>query len=342
MRWLNSLYRSERGASAVFVAILLVPLIGFLAIALDVGALYAERAQLQNGADAAAIAIARDCADGACDNPSGLAASFTAANANDGAANVDPPDIDLDAQTVTVSDSTRTDTGEDAVQHPFASLIGTDSTTVGAAATAEWGPPGSGPVLALALSWCEFQQSLGAEGALMTIRTDTNKTCKKSPSEEIIPGGFGWLDNTTAPCEATINLSLNLDAAGELWVGSDAGGSAPNDCKDRLPGLKNTPILVPIYDLVRGTGTTAEYRIFAFASFSITGWNFPSTSDIDPLAPLCPPSAAKDCKKGSNWRGIQGVFVEMVSVDSAFGLGGPDLNAKTVRLIIPPEPMEMP
>ena len=64
MRWITALRDDERGASAVLVAILLVPLLGFAAIALDVGALYVERGQLQNGADAAALAIAQDCSDG--------------------------------------------------------------------------------------------------------------------------------------------------------------------------------------------------------------------------------------------------------------------------------------
>ncbi|TFC15180.1 hypothetical protein E3O19_08585 [Cryobacterium algoritolerans] len=336
MRWLKSLHRSERGASAVIVAFLLVPLIGAVGFAVDVGALYAERGQLQNGADAAALAIARDCADGVCSDPSGLSATYTNANANDGAANVLSPDLSIGHQ-VTVTSSTRVaGTNAPAISHPFAAILGITPSTVRAAATAEWGPPGSGPVLALALSWCEFQESLGASGQHVTIRTDTNKTCKHSPSQEVIPGGFGWLDAVTAPCEATINLSLNLDAKGELWVGSDPGGSVNNDCKSRLSSLKGKTLLVPIYDLVRGTGTTAEYRIFAFAGFTLTGWNFPSTSDIDSLAPLCPPSPpanAKDCKNGSNWRGIQGYFKEWVSIDSAFGLGGPALNSTIVRLI---------
>lgn len=52
----------ERGAVAVISALLLVVLLGCAAIAVDVGMLYSERAQLQNGADAGAIAIAQDCA----------------------------------------------------------------------------------------------------------------------------------------------------------------------------------------------------------------------------------------------------------------------------------------
>ena len=74
MRRIAERLRSERGATAVLVGILLVPLVGCLAIALDVGALYVERGQLQNGADAAALAVAQECAeDGKCDAPAALA-----------------------------------------------------------------------------------------------------------------------------------------------------------------------------------------------------------------------------------------------------------------------------
>ncbi len=52
----------ERGASAVLFGLLLIPLLGFGGIAVDVGALYAEKAELQNGADAAALEVAIACA----------------------------------------------------------------------------------------------------------------------------------------------------------------------------------------------------------------------------------------------------------------------------------------
>ena len=49
---------------AVIVAISLTALIGMAAFAIDVGALYGERRQLQSGADAGALAVAEDCALG--------------------------------------------------------------------------------------------------------------------------------------------------------------------------------------------------------------------------------------------------------------------------------------
>lgn len=50
---------SERGATAIIVAIVLTVLLGFLALSLDVGHLFSVRGELQNGADAAAMAGAK-------------------------------------------------------------------------------------------------------------------------------------------------------------------------------------------------------------------------------------------------------------------------------------------
>src|SRR5690348_9089779 len=59
----------ERGAVMILAALLLGfgVLLGVAALVIDVGRLYQERAELQDGADAAAIGVAKSCALGACD-----------------------------------------------------------------------------------------------------------------------------------------------------------------------------------------------------------------------------------------------------------------------------------
>jgi len=54
-----SLRRSQRGAVAVMVALLIVALIGLLGIVIDLSNLYVRKTELQNAADAAALAGAR-------------------------------------------------------------------------------------------------------------------------------------------------------------------------------------------------------------------------------------------------------------------------------------------
>lgn len=82
-RWMLRRLRgrgAERGAVAVLVAILFGSgvLLGMGALVVDVGGMYAERAQLQNGADAGALAVATGCAKGSAT----CATAITALNAN--------------------------------------------------------------------------------------------------------------------------------------------------------------------------------------------------------------------------------------------------------------------
>jgi Flp pilus assembly protein TadG len=125
----------ERGATAVVFALLLVPMLGFAAIAVDVGALYAERARLQVGADAAAIAVAQDCSRGNCGNM--LATAQALIDANDTEGTAAQPVLSSDPLSVTV-------TGGLPVEHWFAPVIGHDSTRVSATATVGWGGPSGG------------------------------------------------------------------------------------------------------------------------------------------------------------------------------------------------------
>jgi hypothetical protein len=58
-RQLISTIKNQHGISAVLTAIMLVMLIGFAALAIDIGYLYSTRNELQNAADAAALAATR-------------------------------------------------------------------------------------------------------------------------------------------------------------------------------------------------------------------------------------------------------------------------------------------
>lgn len=327
MRRINHLLKRDRGAAAVMVGILLVPLVGCLAIALDVGALYVERSQLQNGADAAALAIAQECAeDGVCDAPSALAESFSNDNANDDAANVLQPEFP-NSHTVVVTTSTRVaDTNASAISHPFAALIGISSTTVGASATAEWGSPWASSTLPLALSYCEFNAAL--DGTLQTIRYDQNLECKGRDGHPI-PGGFAWLDRTDGVCGTMVEVDPDT---GEGRVQSEAGNSYPGSCDALFADLEGQTVLVPIFDgAATKTGPAKWYDVYAFAAFTITGWKFAGGNkfpqvNVDPAAPKCPDAG--------NCRFIQGYFSHWVSLDSLdYELGGPNLGASIVRLI---------
>ena len=58
MRWLKKFWKDKRGATTVMVAVSLVFLLGFSSLAIDLGYVYSTRNELQNTADAAALAAA--------------------------------------------------------------------------------------------------------------------------------------------------------------------------------------------------------------------------------------------------------------------------------------------
>ena len=85
---------------------MMLVLIGAGAMAVDVGQIYSERAQLQNAADAGAMAAAQQCHNaGVCTDVAGAlwAEELSGPNSNDGATTVDSVDLSVPNQ-VTVGD----------------------------------------------------------------------------------------------------------------------------------------------------------------------------------------------------------------------------------------------
>ena len=79
----------DRGAISVLAAVLFSSgvLLGMAALVIDVGMLYAERGQLQSGADAAAVEVAQICADEPTDCTPARLGPVAAQYARDNAAN---------------------------------------------------------------------------------------------------------------------------------------------------------------------------------------------------------------------------------------------------------------
>ena len=175
--------RDERGAVGVVVALLMVPLAGFAAIAIDVSAMYAERQQLQTGADAGALAVAQDCARGACGSTGQTAQSFATANLSKASSTATV--TSLKAAEVTVSNAA-------VKQHWFAPALGAaPSTVITASATVAWGSPTGGTaVLPLAFSLCEWNKQTGGGMPSGTSATTIYLT-KSSESDSTTPDCTG-------------------------------------------------------------------------------------------------------------------------------------------------------
>lgn len=304
----------ERGATAVVVALLMVPLIGFAAIAVDVGSLYSERRQLQNGADAAALAIAQDCAVAApaCSSAAATASSLAAGNANDGSA---AATATVGTRSVLVRASTTNADGSTGLAHFFAPVLGIRSTTVAATSSARWGAPVSGPVIfPFVFSSCEFNQ--GMYKKLAILQQESTGTCLGPYGGNQVPGGFGWL-NPTGGCNTVL-----VTAGPGATADGKPGASVPGGCLAVLANYRGKLLLFPIYGAVAGRGNNVTYSIYGFAAFRIAGWRLPSSSSLASGYPSC-----NKC--------VQGQFEKFVTLDDAWKYGtGPDLGASVITLTL--------
>lgn len=319
MRRLNR-NSGERGAVSVLVAILLVTLLGFVAIAVDVGVIYSERAQLQNGADAAAVALAQKCAkdgdDPACSTTSDLATSLANQNALDGMSKVYDIELNETARKVSVTTSAKEVGGLDnSVSLFFADVLGIPSKEVGARATAEWGNPSKGPViLPLAIAHCKLNiPAGGAKGTEQLLEQSVNG-CGG------IPGGFGWIQTTSTKCSVTATAGAASNSG--IWFSSDTGASVPSTCSAAdFTQMQNQTVLLPLYDIATGTGSSGKYYIKGFAAFHVTGYHFASISWT---------AGAKVDNKA-----IRGYFVKFVSLAQGFELGNTtNYGASVARLTL--------
>jgi Flp pilus assembly protein TadG len=313
----------ERGAVSVLVALLMVVILGFAALAVDVALVYSERAQLQNGADAAALGVAQICAmdpsDSQCAIDSSRAKELANNNAMDGASNVKSIALDKLARKVTVSTGAKeSGIADNSISLVFANALGVPTAEVSAQSSAAWGTPSKGRIiLPLAIAECKFNLALsGLESAPQLLQM-------KGGECGGLPGGFGWIQGTSSTtCGITVSAGTSSNSG--VWFSSDTGANVPSVCgSSDIEAMKDQTVLLPLYDLATGVGSSGKYYIKAFAAFHITGYQFPSH-----LWWPADGSGISSCNKC-----LRGKFVKLVSLDSAFELGsGTSYGATIVRL----------
>lgn len=335
LRWVE---RHDGGAVLVWVALTLVMvLIPVTALVIDVGALFVAKRELQNGADASALAIAQSCANGDCGDAWSLAGQYTEANAA-GAVPVtvcgagspgglagctDPAPAHASGATGWV----RVTTSENVT---FRFVPG--SQTVTASGAAGWGAMASGPVFPLVLSECEYLAFGGSVGG--TVPTGAHylyfhgvggskepgvTRCTASTSGQDLPGGFGWLVSGGA-CESAVT--------GGEWAGASPGASPSKACKDELDAQLGQPIVVAIFDGERGTGTNGEYLIAGFAAFVLQKYSFPGAEYPSKFKCPKPPGTPGG---GGDISCIYGEFTPLVSDGGEWG--GADFGVRVVKMV---------
>jgi Flp pilus assembly protein TadG len=356
---LRLLGRDERGAIGVLIAVLVGGgvLLGMGALTIDVGRLYQNRAELQNGADAAALAVAKSCASGTCN--AGLAGGYANANASNltgGQAAVDlvcgtgslgggcaSPLLACPANPAPGTNyvDVRTSTGAPGGLLPpiFArTLVGNESysgTNVKACAQAEWGPPATASTMAFTISACEWDKAtnqgasfappppyppnpLPASSFDRVLKIHTTSSSTGCPTEPAGADAPGNFGWTDDTGNCSVTISNNS-------YGGDTGVSASQNCKTALQNdqANKTLIFIPVYTKVTGTGTNVVFTLKGFAAFVITGYHLSGFSVSDWLDPK------NDCK-GSDFC-INGYFTQGL-IPSSGSVGGPNLGATIIVL----------
>lgn len=332
----------ERGAVAPMTAMLMVALLGMTAFAVDVAMMYSEHAQLQNGADSAAIGIAQACAKSTsssdCAAPSSAATSLAGLNALDGVSNAPVASVNLGTGTVDITTQSRNTSGDNHFSLVFARALGIETADIKAESQAKFGGFKATDALPLTFSRCEADPSF-TKGLQFfpvhgtTLADDPKYTCKhKSSSGFELPGGFGWLKDSSS---CTVHVDIT-----DPWIQANEGNDFDSTCtatfsswEAKLKAGKTVEVLIPIFDtacpLKKGTGTnpcsaspySKSFKIEAFAQISIRGWQLTGggttylTSEAAALS--------KSLKLKNSDTGLFGTFIKKVSLTEAATLGGP-------------------
>jgi len=324
--------RNERGATAVFTAIVSVMLIGFTALAVDAGALYWDKKELQNGADAAALAIAQSCAEETpgCDEFFGdgsLAQGYSVANkSND---NVLVEDVDIRGNSKNGSVTVRVRSDRD---FWFGTVLSDeDAGTVRSSATASWGLIGGATVLPLTVSNCYFPldavtgEPLIPGGEIWLPISGSTRDPDCLSGNHYAPGGWGWLD-----ADAECNVAVEAQS----WVDGDTGKDVPSVCKELLKALLGETVLIPVFDQTNDLqGNNADFHLVGFAQVTVVAYCFsPGNLDSGGIHYVRDGQDPIEKCTGDNLF-IRGIFEEMVDLGATLGDdGADDYGARTVQL----------
>lgn len=292
MRRLND----EDGSMVVAVGVMFVALAVVLTMVIDTGIVTNERAELQSGADAAALAVAHSCArPGGCNTA--LADEYTTANARSGGTSaVESVSVNTGAGRVEVVTRT-SDTPLSA-----AKLMGRNTALVRARGRARWGAAGSipGGTFPFAISGCDVDKGIADQGGYINIpptpsgvgtiikfhdSTNTaasaaNMCPSRFPFDDNadgkLPGGFGKLElDPATPCK----VKTYTDGIGNVWAPVAEGASTPPDWRCLQMNQIN---YIPVYGDFRVVAGSDEYRIVGYAAFYLTGIKMPGYTDNPP------------------------------------------------------------
>lgn len=184
---------NEDGNVVVITALLATTLFGLLALTVDVGALLVRASSLQTGADAAALAVARRCANAIVTGTTTCDASTAQGFFDDNALEVDPEvDVDIALRTSYEGKVGRVTVTGTASQRSYFSQVldDQDSRDATATATALWGPLTADDAV-FPLAVCKG--ALPPVGQSVSLRVDPASPAPPDCDGAASEPAFGWI-----------------------------------------------------------------------------------------------------------------------------------------------------
>jgi len=280
----------ERGGIAVATALLLPVFLGLAALAVDTAGVWAARQQVINGADAAALAVATDCAAGNCGDIKPTAESYFFAN-NEAAKLAD---LKAGSGWIYVDGRQTRATGTWLIRHFFAGALGFPTGSLSVESTAAWAPVASSTSgVALAVSWCTFRAGAPVNGG-PAVRIDLTAQPSGSctgPTGGSTTGGAMW---TTTSSGSVCGTTAAVQTAVSQYQPT---ASRPAGCTSGyLSGLVGRVVDVPVWGSVSGGSAQvygwASLRVTAADATSISGRFVNQPRQVGDATP--PPTTAPD------------------------------------------------
>ncbi len=304
--------REERGGIAVMVALLMPVLFGAAAIAVDTAAVWSARQQVENGADAAVIAVAMNCARGNCGDTKATAeAAFFANNRAAKLSNLGSGEgqVSVNGNQISV-----VQTRPWVVNHFFAAALGQGTGELSVRSYAEFAPAASARAdVPLGISWCTFRAALATNPPTATLpmstAVGTTPACPgPTAGSPEVPSGQALTVPESGSCR-TASVRRELVSASTASYGSSLGSSCT---PDHLAAHVGRDVWLPVWDAATPTSSPPTFQVFGYAVLRVQSVDTTST----------PPS-------------LTGYFTfgaRQIDATTPPAPGAPDLGARSVYL----------
>jgi hypothetical protein len=267
-------HKRDSGQAYVISILFLAVLLALAAAVLDIGSWYRADRSLQATVDAAALAGAQ-ALPGSTGNASALASQYATKNGG-GTMNVSFKSKVIPNDTITV-------TGSRPAPGFFSKMLGVNSVTVHATATARVGGLSAAKwVVPIVVD--EKHPKLQCNPNPCSGATELNYLHLKNNGSPDGSGNFGFI-NLTGGSSGSSDLGNLIENGWDQYM--DLGDYdaitgnmfSSSNIGDLLNARIGDVLLFPIYRKISGTGTGAHYEIVGWAAFKLTGLDLHGTNE---------------------------------------------------------------